>query len=964
MRWTPNGNGGAAITGWDYRQKAENETGFGDWTDIPNSGAGTTSYTVTGLTNGTSYQFKVRATNSVGDGAASPASVAVAALADAPGTPEKPTATAANESVSLSWKTVDDGGAAISRWDWQKKAQDESDFGTWWTVPNSGPGTTSHTVTGLTNGTAYRFRVRAVNSTGASDASPATDSVTPATPATAPSAPGTPTATPGNAKVALTWTAQDDDGGSAVTSWRYQQKAATDSDFGAWKTIQNSGASTTSHTVTGLTNGTAYRFKVRAVNGVGAGTASEASAAATPFATPGKPATPTLSDARDGKVTVSWTAPADNGMDIAGYDLEYRSYANGAWSDWTSAGRKAATPTSAVIGSLKNGTRYQFRIRAVNLLKNGPWSDAAEATPVGAPDTPAAPTVAAGSEHGVLNVTWTLPSDGGSPLVRQRLEWKPCEGNGCYSYGHELDGSVTSQTLSGLKYGTTYHVKLYVENQLGKGKWSPTATGKTTGAPADTPPDGDDDDGNGNGDGGGGAPPPGGDGQGGDDGGDGGGGDNGGGGDDGDDGVVPEPPLEPPLIWVGDLALQAAGEGVFVLNWKGEWKAAGGTLAIESRAQEHGWREILTGLPAAPGEVRIEGLDPEAAYTFRLRRTTPDGRVLRSDEISGVPDDWRGRCRGGLRYLCLRDRRFEVRTHWSNPDVAGELGNGGAVEVGISDESGLFWFFDPANVELVVKVLDGREINGAHWVFFGALSDVEYWLTVRDTATGAARTYHNAPKEMCGQSDLTAFEGAPPEASGSPSTAGGWPELGGTELPGLESASLLPLEAAPPGVAGPAQPGLDPESAAYALPSPAPPGVEAVALETAPFAAAAPQASAGACVPGARTLCLLDGRFALEVEFIDPNVTDPEATAEKPGYVLPSLTTEQTGFFWFFNAENIELAAKVLDGRGLNGRHWLLYGGLSDVEYTLTATDTVTGLSKTYRNEPGSVCGKIDTDAF
>ena len=69
--------------------------------------------------------------------------------------------------------------------------------------------------------------------------------------------------------------------------------------------------------------------------------------------------------------------------------------------------------------------------------------------------------------------------------------------------------------------------------------------------------------------------------------------------------------------------------------------------------------------------------------------------------------------------------------------------------------------------------------------------------------------------------------------------------------------------------------------------------------------------------------------------------------------MLPLLTTEQTGFFWFFNAENIELAAKVLDGRGLNGRHWLLYGGLSDVEYTLTATDTVTGLSKTYRQRAG-----------
>lgn len=79
---------------------------------------------------------------------------------------------------------------------------------------------------------------------------------------------------------------------------------------------------------------------------------------------------------------------------------------------------------------------------------------------------------------------------------------------------------------------------------------------------------------------------------------------------------------------------------------------------------------------------------------------------------------------------------------------------------------------------------------------------------------------------------------------------------------------------------------------------------------------------------------------------------------------MPALSTGSSGFFWFFNPENIELAAKVLDGRAQNGRFWLLYGGLSDVEYRLTVTDTVTGTRKLYRNEQGSLCGRIDTDAF
>ena len=109
---------------------------------------------------------------------------------------------------------------------------------------------------------------------------------------------------------------------------------------------------------------------------------------------------------------------------------------------------------------------------------------------------------------------------------------------------------------------------------------------------------------------------------------------------------------------------------------------------------------------------------------------------------------------------------------------------------------------------------------------------------------------------------------------------------------------------------------------------------------------------------------MLDDRFSIEVRFVDPNISDPDVEPEMAAKVASSLTTAETGFFWFFNPSNIELAAKVLDGRALNGQFWLLYGGVSDVEYTLTVTDTVTGSSKSYRNEQGSICGEVDTEAF
>ena len=122
--------------------------------------------------------------------------------------------------------------------------------------------------------------------------------------------------------------------------------------------------------------------------------------------------------------------------------------------------------------------------------------------------------------------------------------------------------------------------------------------------------------------------------------------------------------------------------------------------------------------------------------------------------------------------------------------------------------------------------------------------------------------------------------------------------------------------------------------------------------------------SAGQCEATSNRLCLLGNRFAIEVSFIDPNISDPEVDPEGTATVAPSLGTENTGFFWFFNQENIELAVKVLDGRGINGRFWLLYGALSDVEYEITVTDTMTGQSKPYLNEAGSICGEVDTGAF
>ena len=112
-------------------------------------------------------------------------------------------------------------------------------------------------------------------------------------------------------------------------------------------------------------------------------------------------------------------------------------------------------------------------------------------------------------------------------------------------------------------------------------------------------------------------------------------------------------------------------------------------------------------------------------------------------------------CAASSATLCLGDgQRFSVQVSWKNP-YTGETGTGRSQP--LTGDTGAFWFFDPANLEVMIKVLDGRLVNGNFWVFYGSLSNVEYTVTVTDTMTGAKKSYHNAPLQFASQADVDAF---------------------------------------------------------------------------------------------------------------------------------------------------------------------------------------------------------------
>lgn len=256
-----------------------------------------------------------------------------------------------------------------------------------------------------------------------------------------------------------------------------------------------------------------------------------------------------------------------------------------------------------------------------------------------------------------------------------------------------------------------------------------------------------------------------------------------------------------------------------------------------------------------------------------------------------------GGCRGTDTALCLLGARFEADLAWRLPGGAWTP----ARSRSLNDGTGTFWFSSPDDLELAVKMIDGRAVNGHFWVYFAALSDVEYRLTVNDSSDGAVRTYHSARGHLTSLADVQAF------AAGKAAHAPG---------------------SVPPAATGPAAAG----GGAFA-------------------------AAAGAgCAASDSVLCLAGARFAVSVAWrLPPGV----AGAGRP---LP--LGDATGAFWFFAPAAADAFVKVVDGRAVNGHFWVFIAGLSDVAYSVSVTDTATGAVKTYRNAKGTLASRADTAAF
>jgi sugar lactone lactonase YvrE len=195
-----------------------------------------------------------------------------------------------------------------------------------------------------------------------------------------------------------------------------------------------------------------------------------------------------------------------------------------------------------------------------------------------------------------------------------------------------------------------------------------------------------------------------------------------------------------------------------------EFALPGGASTIAAGTDGNLWLGFTGGLSrmTTSGAVTVFPVNTRPAAIV----AAPDGSIWAAEAGSG---DWglgkivrlafdASACAAGATTLCVNGGRFRVTSSWRTGDGAPGIGHA----VALTANSGYFWFFDAANIELVVKVLDGCSANQHHWAFAAGLTNVEVTTTVPDTYTGVSRTYTNPQgTPFAPIQDTTAFATCP-----------------------------------------------------------------------------------------------------------------------------------------------------------------------------------------------------------
>jgi len=455
--WAVPGDGGAALTGYEVAYSLSDPTGTPNWTSYPHSGTDTnvdlSAATDANLTAGVEIWVRVRASNGSGNGAWSqPVAAAM------------PAAPAGTLSISMADVSGNDGNVMLT-WTYQEPALPEIPLtayvleyrtggGAWQSageVAASTAGTPS-AVSGLTNGTAYEFRVSAKNALGVG----ASDIAGPATPREPADAPQNLQAVSGTGEIQLSWEAPADDGGTAIVDYEIQRSTNAG---GSWTPVVDAVETATAATIPNLVNGVQYRFRVRALTAGGslAGAWTEMDADVEPLGLATAPQNLTADPAQDavgGRIDLAWTAPSETGgRPVTGYVIEYGDATdsqNIVWENQINVG----VITAYQVEGLDPGSPYVFRVAAVTAEGQGAWATSSAVVPsrLNAPENIRSNTTASS-----ITVAWSEPAGGYGSGTAINYEVEISQGGQSMT---RLTNGALWTTFSNLPGETTFAIRV------------------------------------------------------------------------------------------------------------------------------------------------------------------------------------------------------------------------------------------------------------------------------------------------------------------------------------------------------------------------------------------------------------------------------------------------------------------------------------------------------------------------
>lgn len=202
------------------------------------------------------------------------------------------------------------------------------------------------------------------------------------------------------------------------------------------------------------------------------------------------------------------------------------------------------------------------------------------------------------------------------------------------------------------------------------------------------------------------------------------------------------------VFWYDERAEDPDG-GIFARLYDAFWQPLGNAFRVNTYTRNlqlltaaavsstgtvvTAWTSTVPNVPDPPIET-LFGQDGDGAGVFAQRLALTS-------------------CATGGDQLCLGGR-FRVRVRYTDP-ASGAMRFAQAAT--LTSDTGAFWFAQASDTDLTVKVIDGRAVNGHFWVFYGALSDLAYTVTVVDTVTGKLHRYRNPAHHQGSGKDLTAF---------------------------------------------------------------------------------------------------------------------------------------------------------------------------------------------------------------